>query len=56
MTMRDWFLWEEPKHLLLAHEEKVKSSDLRSENLRDLIADSGRTRNDARSDRPEVPA
>jgi hypothetical protein len=22
MTMRDWFVWEEPKHLLKAHEEK----------------------------------
>ncbi len=24
MTMRDWFVWEEPKHLLAAHEHKEK--------------------------------
>jgi hypothetical protein len=24
MTMRDWFVWEEPKHLLKAHEEKAE--------------------------------
>jgi hypothetical protein len=22
MTMKDWFIWEEPKHLLKAHEVK----------------------------------
>ena len=41
MTMRDWFVWEEPKHLLKAHEEKeVYEKKALKKIFGDLIGDS----------------
>ena len=40
MTMREWFVWEEPKHLLAAHEVKDKyEKDALKKIFGDLIAD-----------------
>jgi hypothetical protein len=40
MTMRDWFVWEEPKHLLRAHEEKkVYEKKALKKIFGDLISD-----------------
>jgi hypothetical protein len=36
MSMRDWFVWEEPKHLLKAHEEK---KDYESKALKKIFGD-----------------
>jgi hypothetical protein len=41
MTMRDWFVWEEPKHLLAAHEVKEEYEHKALKRIfGDLIADS----------------
>jgi hypothetical protein len=41
MTMRDWFVWEEPKHLLKAHEEKKNyEKNALKKIFGDLITDS----------------
>ncbi|NMB77878.1 MAG: hypothetical protein GYA23_02145 [Methanomicrobiales archaeon] len=40
MTMRDWYVWEEPKHLLNAHENKVEYEKKALKKIfGDLIAD-----------------
>lgn len=40
MTMRDWFVWEEPRHLLKAHEEKEEYEKKALKKIfGDLIAD-----------------
>jgi hypothetical protein len=40
MTMRNWFVWEEPKHLLRAHEEKtVYEKNALKRIFGDLISD-----------------
>jgi len=41
MTMRDWFVWEEPKHLLEAHEQKKEyEKNALKKIFGDLITDS----------------
>ncbi len=41
MTMRDWFVWEEPKHLLAAHEQKKEyERNALKKIFGDLITDS----------------
>ena len=41
MTMRDWYVWEEPKHLLMAHDHKEEYEKKALKRIfGDLITDS----------------